>query len=379
MLQAAIFVLSGLALAYTALLVCYRFAWRNLPVFEIPADYVPHTAVSVVIPARNEAANIGPCLRAILGGTYPKELMEIVVVDDFSDDGTASIAEQYAAGAACPVRVFRLDAASGAGFGKKSAIEYAVAQARGTLIATTDADGVAPPGWLLYLAALQETRRPKAIAAPVMFQGDRNLLQHFQALDFAGLMGITAAGMGRHHMGNGANLAYPKAVFDAVQGYSGVRDRASGDDMFLLQKIARQWPGEIVFLKNAGATVQTEAMPGLRAFWQQRLRWGTKNAALPDWPVRIVLGLVFVFCLALVLEAPLAFFYPDLRWAVPGCLLLKAAADYLLLRDMCAFFGRRDLLRWFWPSVLLHTVYIAGIGAASLFFKTYTWKGRSLK
>ncbi|WP_291511348.1 glycosyltransferase, partial [Acidithiobacillus sp.] len=48
-------------------------------------------AVTAVVPARNEAAGIGACVRSILGQDYPGDL-RLIVVDDQSSDGTAALA-----------------------------------------------------------------------------------------------------------------------------------------------------------------------------------------------------------------------------------------------------------------------------------------------
>ena len=51
----------------------------------------PITKFSVVIPARNEAANIEACIAGIVAQNYPTHLFEIIVVDDYSEDETAQI------------------------------------------------------------------------------------------------------------------------------------------------------------------------------------------------------------------------------------------------------------------------------------------------
>jgi len=55
---------------------------------------------------------------------------------------------------------------------------------------------------------------------------------------------------------------------------------------------------------------------------------------------------------------------------------VKAFFDYIFLREMCRFFKREDLLRWFVPSFFLHTLYVPLVGTASLFLRKYEWKGR---
>jgi len=52
--------------------------------------------VSVIIPCRNEEMFIGQCLESIIRNDYPKDRLEILVVDGMSDDGTRAILESYA-------------------------------------------------------------------------------------------------------------------------------------------------------------------------------------------------------------------------------------------------------------------------------------------
>lgn len=51
--------------------------------------------ISVVIPTYNEERNIGRCLEAIFGQTYSKDLLEVIVVDNHSEDATVEIARKY--------------------------------------------------------------------------------------------------------------------------------------------------------------------------------------------------------------------------------------------------------------------------------------------
>lgn len=56
---------------------------------------MPLPRVSIIIPCRNEEQFIGSCLDSILANTYPKERLEIVVVDGMSEDNTRAILDQY--------------------------------------------------------------------------------------------------------------------------------------------------------------------------------------------------------------------------------------------------------------------------------------------
>lgn len=92
-------ILSCAWLAIVAWLILRAFTQRKLlqetaPAAAPAAETAP--VIAVIIPARDEEANIGPCLEGLIGQTYPAERRWILVVDDESADGTLSIATAIA-------------------------------------------------------------------------------------------------------------------------------------------------------------------------------------------------------------------------------------------------------------------------------------------
>jgi len=380
-----IFLISSVALffilAYFIVVRWFLYHWRQTPVWNVPAGFQASTRVSILIPARNEALHIRACIDSILQQAYPSQLLEIIVIDDHSEDGTSLLVQTYEDPR---VRLFKLadhlDYKTSAY--KKAAIQLGVSVATGELLITTDADCIAPPRWLLHLSSFYEEKQPKCIAGPVAFYQEKNGLERFQSLDFLGMMIITAAGIrsSRMYMGNGAHLAYPRAVFEAVDGFEGVQNWASGDDLFLIHKIAARYPDGIRFLKQAEATILTRAKPDLSSFIQQRIRWGTKNSSYSGWAVTLIAGTVFLACWSIL---AVAFAIPWGGWF--GLLFflfllgLKTWVDYQLLAEAMTFFHRKDLRPYFGQAQLGHILYIALVGLASLVVKRYEWKGRRVR
>lgn len=70
---------------------------RLLPSLAESAPEASIPAIAVIIPARNEEANIGPCLTGLAQQTYPSDRLQVVVVDDNSSDRTAEVVEVLAA------------------------------------------------------------------------------------------------------------------------------------------------------------------------------------------------------------------------------------------------------------------------------------------
>lgn len=93
-------------------------------------------SVSVLVPARNEAANIGPCLRSLLAQEYPD--FEILVLDDDSSDETEQIASSLIEGER--LRVLRGESLPEGWLGKHWACHQLARAAHGELLLFTDAD-----------------------------------------------------------------------------------------------------------------------------------------------------------------------------------------------------------------------------------------------
>ena len=120
------------------------------------------TSISVVVPARDEAARIGALVASVLAQDHPA--LELIVVDDRSIDATGDAAR----GAACGdprVAVLRVEARPDGWQGKLHALAAGVAAARGETLLFLDADQrLAAPDLLRRLVAVVERRDTEAIA-----------------------------------------------------------------------------------------------------------------------------------------------------------------------------------------------------------------------
>jgi cellulose synthase/poly-beta-1,6-N-acetylglucosamine synthase-like glycosyltransferase len=374
-----------LTCSYAILLMAYRYWFGKMRVFQLDQldqsmqmrSLQALTQFTVIIPARNEAANIKACVDSILAQDYPKEAFEIIVIDDFSDDDTAFIVD--ALHAQYPqVRLLKLADHCKEGETlayKKKAIEIAVSVAKGDWVVTTDADCIVPPRWLFLYNAYIQQHQPAFVAAPVMFIKTAGILNQFQLLDFLALQGITAAavGAGKHSMSNGANLGFEKAAFIAVGGYQGVDHIASGDDMFLMHKMKQTLHKPVGYLFHPDAIVLTAAMDTWKGFIMQRIRWASKARYYDDRSITVVLTLVYLFNLSFVLLA-LTGSWDTLLIA----LAFKTFFELFFLDPVAAFFKLKPELRYFVFYQPIHILYNI---AAGLFgqLKTYSWKGRMVK
>ncbi|MEO6220680.1 MAG: glycosyltransferase, partial [Ginsengibacter sp.] len=82
---------------YVGLIIYYRQSWLQIPMEHEAGEIgmALSTNISIIIPARNEEKNIYDCLQSIVSQTYPKQLFEVIVIDDHSTDFTAEIVQSF--------------------------------------------------------------------------------------------------------------------------------------------------------------------------------------------------------------------------------------------------------------------------------------------
>jgi cellulose synthase/poly-beta-1,6-N-acetylglucosamine synthase-like glycosyltransferase len=375
--------ISGL---YTGLLLYLNVGWNRIKPGKVFVE-APSTRVTVVVVARNEEERIQPLLESLVHQRYPKNLLECLVVDDHSDDGTALLVERYSDRG---IRLMRLTDLPG-NFPmispKKQGITQAIQATSGSLIVTTDADCKMGPDWIASVVARYETERPDMLVMPVRMHGGRGVAAVFQALDFMMLQAITVAfhGLKKPVLCNGANLAYTREAFESVGGFAGNDHLASGDDLFLLHKITSMPTRKVVYHLSEDVVVNTLPESGWLAFFRQRIRWGSKTRHYRDGSLLPVLAFVFLYNLILMI------------WMVmcmQGCLQhadsckamrivlgvgfgIKMIAELSLMMPAARFFNLRKTIIWFPLMQPLHVGYTVLAGILSQ-FRTFTWKGRRL-
>ncbi|MEM7505781.1 MAG: glycosyltransferase family 2 protein [Pseudomonadota bacterium] len=163
--------------------------------------------LSVIIPANNEAAYIGPCLDALLGQNLDGQPMEVIVAANACTDATVEIADGYRTRFAdLGYDLTVLDIAEA---GKPNALNRADAEAQGDLRAYLDADVICSEGLMVALCRALEGNAPryvsgKLVVAPAQSWVTRRHAHLWVRLPFmtagvpgAGLFAVNATGRAR--------------------------------------------------------------------------------------------------------------------------------------------------------------------------------------
>jgi chlorobactene glucosyltransferase len=276
----------------------------------------PGPLVSVVIPARNEARNIEPCVRSVLATAYAS--LEVIVVDDRSTDGTAEIVAPMTGGR---LRLVRGTEPPPGWFGKQWAIVQGYRVATGELLLFTDADTRHTPEVLpRSVRALQVERVDLFSVLPR--QEMRTFWERLIQPQVFFALGARAAGNIAHinrtrvdwnAIANGQFILTTRAAYENIGTHEAVKHTIV-DDLALAQAYVRA--GRDIFLAHAPEFMTTRMYGSLReiiAGWTKNLALG---APLMMPPVRAIRALL-----------PYVMWLPALAWIAPPVVWLMTGSS----------------------------------------------------
>ncbi len=367
-------------LLYLSQILFFIIGWRKWKSKSSDAaEIASYPTCCIIVPARNEEKNIEKALQSIIQVNYPKELLSIIVVDDFSDDNTSEIVFQYQNHG---VQLLRLSECWGGDFSnrssKKLALDYAVKFNRSEIILCTDADCTVPSQWVLSYVKCFQNKNCKYVTGPIAYNNENAFLKAFQVLDLYSLNAITAACIGNDWpvMSNGANMGFRREDYLTESNSRNDLHINSGDDMFLMHAIHQRFRGS-VFYQNS-ATVITSAATDFSSFWNQRVRWLSKSYSFSDVKIPLMLVFNFFFSALFIWFGLLSILgFQHSFYAFIFMLLTKTIADAVFLFLSIPSNSKFILLSL--PFIeILYLLYSFLVGIASRISR-FSWKGRVIK
>lgn len=362
---------------YVAVMLFYAFKFRTFKTVDLKFTE-PKTTFSIIIPFRNEAENLPHLLKSLSELNYPKNLFEIYLVDDFSDDESKAICIKF-------IEKYRLTNArvlTNQNFAispKKSAVLTALENIETSYVITTDADCLLPKNWLLHFDQHIQKYKPSLIAGAVCMATEKKFWSRFQVLD---LMSLQVVGLGSFKsknplLCNAANLAYEVKTLKRLQAFDQHQQYISGDDIFNLE-VFRQASEKISALVHPEAIVWTKAEPDFKSLTQQRIRWASKAKHYKNKTL-ISLGLLVFFTnLLLVLSLVLLWLLDAFRPYLWAFWLIKLTADFVVLNIGRAFFKPGICIRDYLLMLVVYP-FVSVYFAVLSFGGKFSWKGRAYK
>jgi len=369
-----ILILAIISILYFTIIVFFIIGFNKVEIINNHKLKPQHT-FSIIIPFRNEAKNLPNLLNSLSKINYPINLFEVILVNDESEDNYQQIISTYK-----NLNLRVINSKRQTGSPKKDAINTAIKSSKHNWIVTTDADCGVPPNWLQLFNQVIEKEKVLFISAPVKFKKQNSFLFHFQNLNFISLIGssIGSFGIQKPIMCNGANLCYNKESFLKINGFHGNSKIASGDDVFLMEKMNSSFPKSTYFLKSKEAIVKTKAENNLVNFCNQQVRWAGKSTAYNSFFSKIVgisvllINVILILLLISAITTPVYWKYLIIIFS------LKLFIDFILINKTAKFLSNTLSLKYYLITSVFYPFFITITGISSLFI-SYKWKGRQFK
>ncbi|WP_035335459.1 glycosyltransferase [Dokdonia sp. PRO95] len=338
------------------------------------------TTFTVIVPFRNEEAHLTNLLQSLAEVDYPQNSWQIILVNDASTDNSLEVINKCISRCAL-TNIDVIDNVRTSASPKKDALQTAIHTSKHQWIVTTDADCTVPVNWLNTLDAIIQQQSPLMVIMPVAIAStvQPSFLTAYEQLDFLSLMGATAGSfyMGLPFLCNGANLAYDKEAFTAVQGFANNNHIASGDDHFLLEKFQEKFKNRISYLRSPYAIVTTQPQEQWNIFIAQRTRWAAKSSAYTFWFSKLMGILVLgVNLLSVVGVLYYAFAKAETQSIILMGLVIKLVVDVILIATEAFFYNRKSYLKWY-PIVMICYPFLSTYIAVRSLTSSYQWKGRN--
>ena len=336
--------------------------------YHATAGYRPF--VSIIIAARNEEQNIGNCLQSLSTLSYPRDLFEIIIVDDRSADSTASIVRTFAADHPW-AKLITAEPGSGEIQGKTNALTQGIDAAKGEILLFTDADCIVRPEWIERTVSYYADESIGVVAGFTELRA-KGQFEEMQTLDWLFLFTVAAATIRLRYpvTAVGNNLSVRKKAYDLVGGYRKIPFSVT-EDYALFHAITATKSYRARFPMDPSMLVKSAACSTLTQLHNQKLRWfrGGRDMELKSMGIFGGAYLLNAFLLGGIFVLP--------AHQIAVALGMKIVVDIGLLLPALMRFKRMSLLRsfplfegYFLLYVLLYPVLI-------LLGHSVIWKERS--
>ena len=258
----------------------------------------PAPLISVLVPARDEEANIETCLKSLQEQDYPN--FEILVMDDHSSDNTAAIVGQLAARDS-RIRLFESEPLPEGWAGKPFACYQLAQKAKGSWFLFVDADTIHAPHMLRsVLSKAIESRTgllsgfprqlanslPQKIAIPVLY---------FVIMSWLPIWWLHRSRKPRPSLAIGQFLLFPREDYWRIGGHQAVKSRII-EDVWLGVEINRSGSRHIAI--DLSPVVSCNMYRDVGSMWEGFIKWIYSVAALSRLGLAMLLAAGYVFYLA---------------------------------------------------------------------------------
>jgi len=330
--------------------------------------------VSIIIAARNEEDNIGSCLESLVKQNYYPEKMEIIVINDRSEDHTGEIIKSYCSKYNNIKYTYIADVPKDVS-PKQNAILEGIKIAKNEIILLTDADCLPQPEWVNTIQSYFDNQTGAVLGfSPIINKYKNEVLKKFIYTDSLSLAVLSAGStkIGLPLTCTGRNFAYRKRAFFDAEGFGDTIKYLSGDDDLLLYRIKKKTKWKIEYATGENSLNESFVHFGLKSFINQKIRHSSKFKCHPLY-VKVFSAIVFLMNLFIIFFPVTFLFNTNYLNNYLLILILKFISEYLLLNYGRKFFELKFDILAFFISFVIHPFYVVFLSILGLTGK-FKWK-----
>lgn len=326
--------------------------------------------VTVLVSARNEERDFPACLSSLLALDYPREKLQIVLVDDLSTDGTGALIDQAAPAHAHIVAIHSSTLPPNGLDAKARGIAHGFAHATGDWVLITDADATVHPQWIRHM--LGRVTAETGMVGGVLAVEPTGFVGILESLSWAytQLFSLGLAGWSAPMVCSGPNMAIRRSVYVQAGGLEQVRFRVA-EDLALFQMVTER-NLRVQCYAGPETTATLQPVPTLRHLLSQQRRWLAGGLATAP-AYRIPLLAAFWWGVAVA-----AFIIAGWTIGVNAWLAFlgaKALLDIALLSYQRSRLKRMKLVRYIWLLEMYHGFIFLMLAPSFLFSRKVHWMG----
>jgi cellulose synthase/poly-beta-1,6-N-acetylglucosamine synthase-like glycosyltransferase len=369
-------VISSIAAIIFSIYAVFSFfiliGFRRIPESQLLCNNLP--TVSILITCRNEEKDLPTCLDSLSKLSYPKELLQVVLIDDNSTDSTLHILNEFSDQHEHVLSFSAIDFAPTHLEAKARGISRAVSKANGEWLFITDADGIVPNHWIQHMldgvtnntgliVATTETLSPTFVGKLEKIIGAYTIP-----------IGWGLAGWGFPINALGPNMAIRKSVYEKYGGLEKADFKVAEDQAMF--NLVNKNGYDIVYHMDKHTKIKLNPVQSLKHIISQQRRWikgGFEGNSLEKLLISFLLLLGFSFS---IFTFWIIFFLPI--YGI-GFAMIKLVMDTLIYWQ----YGKRteisELIVLSPVSFIYTLVAFLWIPATFIFKRDIAWMGDGYK
>ncbi len=363
------FIILSFGVIYSLIVIFITLGMYRLPKsFSVDDEDLP--TVSVVVSARNEEGDIQKCIESLKKLDFPKNKLQVILVDDKSTDETSSIIENAAIENEHFIALNTKDADENGLTAKARGIAWGIENSKNEWIFITDADAEVTPDWLRHMLCRVDEKT--GIIGGMLSVKPVSFLAIIEQMSWAYALPVAfgLAGWGRSFVCVGPNMGIRRSIYENFGGLQNEPFQIA-EDLALFRIVEKSGYTSLSYL-TPNTSIHLNQVPSFRHLLSQQRRW-LRGGFESQWSFKIWLALGFGYHFAISTLLLVGLFLATEATLI--VLTIKFFSDLFMLVTQKILLKKSKILRYFPVQFIYILLIMIWLPASVLINPKISWKG----